>query len=623
MESNGLLETVTKLHCSCFYDIDKDVWEIFHSVDGIFPHQELFKFMDSLKTVSGHNYVGFDLPMLKKLYGYDYKGEVYDTLLMSRILFPDRERCSYIDDKGKRITASSVHGVESWGMQFGVFKPEHDDWSTFSPEMLHRCKEDVKIQALIYQHLQKQIATFGLKNKAMGNLASVLRMETRVWQIIEQQAKNGWTLDIEKAWNCVEDLEKKLAVIDDELIPTLPTKMVSVMKGDNKVTKAFTGNGRLRAMAGKWFDESDWDNIAGDFCKVRNVVINLGSPAQVKDYLLSVGWKPTAWNLKKDRFNKPIRDEHRRHIKGAPKIPDSVEEWERLAKKMNNPAVTLMATRGMVKHRLGSIRGYIRNMRPDGRVEARANTCSTNTSRMAHQQIVNVPKADGKEFYGVEMRSLFVASKGRVLVGCDASALEARCEAHYVYKYDPAAAMELIEGDIHTKNADVFGVTRQVAKSGKYAILYGCSPKKLAETLGKPAGQAKDIYEAYWDANPALKELQKELEWEWKYYGYLIGIDGRPLTVRYAHALINTKFQSCGAVAMKIALCYLTKDLQHYDYKLLGTFHDEEQLECFPQDAEQVGGIMVNSIVKAGKILKLNVPLTGEYAIGKNWAETH
>ncbi len=244
---------------------------------------------------------------------------------------------------------------------------------------------------------------------------------------------------------------------------------------------------------------------------------------------------------------------------------------------------------------------------------------------MAHRVVVNIPKADNAIYFGKELRSLFKASEGLVLVGCDASALEARCEAHYIHQYDPIAAEVLITGDIHSINAEVFGVDRNTAKSGKYAILYGCSPQKLAQTLKLPLKQAKSLYDSYWETNIASKALKEALEEEYNEFGYIRAIDGRPLTIRYKHAILNTLLQSCGSIAVKVALCIFNKRIKDEGLLAhqLGVFHDEIQIECHPSIADRVGSIAVESIREAGRYLGMNVPLDGEYKIGLNWAETH
>jgi len=53
-----------------------------------------------------------------------------------------------------------THNLNDWGEYFGIEKPKHEDWSTFSPEMLHRCEEDVKITELLYEHLMKETGPF-------------------------------------------------------------------------------------------------------------------------------------------------------------------------------------------------------------------------------------------------------------------------------------------------------------------------------------------------------------------------------------------------------------------------------------------------------------------------------
>ncbi len=253
--------------------------------------------------------------------------------------------------------------------------------------------------------------------------------------------------------------------------------------------------------------------------------------------------------------------------------------------------------------------------------------------------VADIPKADPSVFYGEELRSLFRASPGKILVGCDASALEARCEAHYIHKYDPGAAALLTEGDIHMFNANVFGVDRQMAKSGKYAILYGCSPTKLASVLKKPLKAANTLYKDYWEANSASKALKEALEEEYAEFGYIVGIDGRPLTVRYKHALLNTLLQSCGSIAMKKACVLFDTHRRRLGFEcdMVGNFHDEFQIECIDepttnvrdeaieniQYGDLIGRIAVNSIRQAGRDLELNVPLEAEYKLGRSWSETH
>jgi DNA polymerase-1 len=77
---------------------------------------------------------------------------------------------------------------------------------------------------------------------------------------------------------------------------------------------------------------------------------------------------------------------------------------------------------------------------------------------------------------------------------------------------------------------------------------------------------------------------------------------------------------------MKMALLYMDKNIfsnPRWDAKLLITYHDEVQLEVREDQAEAVGKLIVRCFEQAGTFFKLNCPITGEFAIGKSWAETH
>jgi DNA polymerase I-like protein with 3'-5' exonuclease and polymerase domains len=80
---------------------------------------------------------------------------------------------------------------------------------------------------------------------------------------------------------------------------------------------------------------------------------------------------------------------------------------------------------------------------------------------------------------------------------------------------------------------------------------------------------------------------------------------------------------------MKVALIQLFHELckhkwQHgREYAFVANIHDEFQAEVKPQHAEDFGKLAVQAIQVAGKKLKLNVQLDGEYKVGTTWAETH
>ena len=108
---------------------------------------------------------------------------------------------------------------------------------------------------------------------------------------------------------------------------------------------------------------------------------------------------------------------------------------------------------------------------------------------------------------------------------------------------------------------------------------------------------------------------------------YLVGLDGRILTTRKEHALLNTKLQGGGAVVMKHAMIIADSLIsKKYDREVahgLIRMHDEEQWECLLEIADDVGKIGCDSVRLAGEYLKLNVPMAASYKVGDNWSETH
>lgn len=146
LEANGFLENATRVHCGVFKEMNGEVVKFR-------PHQveEMLKYLDTVDVLIMHNGIGYDWPLLKKLYDYDYKGKKVDTLIMSRLLNPKRQVPFMCPNK-----KAGPHSIEAWGWRVGRGKPEHNDWEVFSEQMLHRCYEDVEILALVYSELMKE-----------------------------------------------------------------------------------------------------------------------------------------------------------------------------------------------------------------------------------------------------------------------------------------------------------------------------------------------------------------------------------------------------------------------------------------------------------------------------------
>lgn len=153
-ESNGFLESspngeeADTLWCIA-YTIRGDNGVCFlHEPDDI---QQGLDNLHEMDVLVGHNIIKHDLPLMKKLYGWEPKSHqvIIDTLVFSRMLNPKRPiPAGY---KGQ-----ATHSIEAWGYRLGHGKPEHEEWSKYTPEMGYRCMEDARINLQVLEALESE-----------------------------------------------------------------------------------------------------------------------------------------------------------------------------------------------------------------------------------------------------------------------------------------------------------------------------------------------------------------------------------------------------------------------------------------------------------------------------------
>ena len=507
-------------------------------------------------------------------------------------------------------------------------------------------------------------------------------LEQQIQWILTRQQVAGWYLDIPGCHSLLERIDRDQTDILDRTRQYIPFRAVQPYKGPinepfkkkrgievkapfkrngdyakrihtifpdkeerDRVWGPFTKIGefteRYSSNVLSWYsDERDLSNVIGSFSRVQFEQYDLNSPAQVKDFLFTLGWKPTEWNYKKDKVTKrkiTKKSEEGRALltsgEANPVFQEGTDKYIRTSPQLTEDSFKSL-TVGVgadvahflvLRHRKGLVEGYLRNVRPDGRIVAGANPIGTPTYRFTHRTVANVPKNDPEVILGKEMRSVFSVPEGRDQVGYDASGLEARMESHYTHPIDPEYALELIDGDSHQRNADKWGVGRSIAKNGKYALTYGAFPSKLASTLGISKREAQNLFDSFWSDDNPLHILNKRLLWQYSVNGYITGLDGRRIVPRKESDLLNYLFQSAGAIIMKRATVWTERQvmIRGLDAIRVGDFHDEGQYETDPSVSRLVGELGVQGIIKAGEYYNLNIPLDGDYSVGRNWANTH
>lgn len=164
VEANGLLDTVTSIHCIVSKDIDtKEVTRLYE--DTLKPDNIIHLFKNATKIIC-HNEISFDIPLLKMFYGIDLvqllgKEAIEDTYLWSKVLYPDRPMPKGCPTSIKNPVTNTLkrigpHGLESWGYRVGEKKVEIHDWRFFDEDMLKRCEVDVEINERTYYMLLKE-----------------------------------------------------------------------------------------------------------------------------------------------------------------------------------------------------------------------------------------------------------------------------------------------------------------------------------------------------------------------------------------------------------------------------------------------------------------------------------
>lgn len=443
-----------------------------------------------------------------------------------------------------------------------------------------------------------------------------LKIEHQFGKLLVKQKKKGFLVDKKLIEKHITTLNRYINNIDRVTVPLLPLRCVPQVKKSKGifpyVKKVFLQSGGYTDATTKWIDMAypDGDpDICNVFTRISFIEFNLGSSAQVKTYLLNAGWKPEKYNFSK--------------LTGERTSP--VLSGDDSFIGVNGKIGKIIAKRMKYRHRLSQLEGFLKLIRPDGRITGDVSGICP-TARLKHKGIVNIPGSDA--LFGNRMRSVFIVPVGYNLIGCDAASCQLRMLCHYMqdekYTYAVVNGKEKDGTDIHSVNMGIAGCkSRSDAKTLIYAILFGAGDAKLASQLGCTTKEAAIMRNRFLNNLPKLKALVSSLKKVWKKRGYLIGLDGRKIFVRSEHMLLVYLLQSAEAIMIKVATLYAHKYCAAFDACMVVHQHDEYQWEVKEEESEKIAELLEESIVKAGEFLNLNVPMGGTSKIGLNWRETH
>lgn len=549
IETDGLLDTLTKAHCMVIIDEEGNITK-YRPSEVRQGFQRLLDAISEGSFICGHNVINFDLPALSKLYSgleipYRLQGQVIDTLVMSRLIYGNiKESDSGLLRTGKlpgKLFGS--HGLKAWGYRLGELKGTYaeetpDAWAVFTEDMLNYCVQDVVVTKKLYEKLITKTEYTQMS----------IELEHGIQWLMSKQERNGFPFDVFAAQELEVTLRSRAADLDAILrkqVPPIPDK-VFIPKRDNKTQgyKAGVPVPRYKDFNPNSRQQIEW---------------------LIKNHF---GYLPDNEELyAEDTGRLQIDDVTFGYLKADPSTP---EDLRKLAGVFEEYL--------MIGKRLGQLvdgkYGWLKCVKEDGRIHGSVNPLGTVTGRASHASpnVAQVPSIDSP--YGKECRSLFHAPQGWIQVGTDASGLELRCLAHFMYPYDNGAyAHEILNGDIHTANQIAAGLPeRSQAKTFIYAFLYGAGDGKIGKIVHGDTKEGKRLKRDFLSKTPAIANLKaaitntlvaeerhgKVTKWKRK---YLKGLDGRPLHVRSLHSALNLLLQSAGALICKKWICLLERRL--------------------------------------------------------------
>lgn len=568
----------------------------------------------------GHNIIRFDIPVLERLLNINIKAKLADTLALSWYLYPKRVK----------------HGLDEWGEELGVKKPPIIEWDNAAllDEYIHRCREDVKINTILWRKMYKYLTKLYGDDDAIWKFIDYLSFKM---DCAREQERSGWKLDTERCKNALSELLRDRERVFGQLIEAMPEVPTIVKK--TKPKKPFKKDGSYSVEGAVWFNRLAQLGLPEDYDDVVEVVHgykpgNPKSSIQVKKWLTDNGWVPQTFKYDRDKDTGEVRRIPQINLENSGGICPSVKK---LYDK--NPSFKLLEGIGVLSHRISILEGFLKACDGDGYIQAQV-AGLTNTLRFKHKTIVNLPKVNKP--FGDIIRGVLIAPKGKKLCGSDMSSLEDRLKQHFIYPYDPEYVKEMQTDDFDPHLDLAFNAgevtalqvklykdgvdksikpTRDLYKTGNYALQYRCGVSRLAISLGVSEAKAKFIYEAYWKRNWAIKEVDKAQ------HVVTIGdqmwlknpINGFFYSLRYEKDIFSTLVQGSASYVFDLWVM----EFRNVRSQLTGQFHDEVII-CIKDGAEEKAERLLRTSIKnVNNKLKLNRELAIDVQFGYTYAEIH
>lgn len=594
IEADNLLYDVSKVWCIVTKNIETKEVKTFDC----FCIKEGLKHLGEADVLIGHNVVGYDLQVLKKLYGFEFKGQLRDTLLGSRL----------------HHSRLPKHSLKFWGevlVKKGLIqagKTGFEDWSQYSEEMLEYCVQDVEVNYTFYMN-------------AFSNFdwdADYVRLEHDILAIQTKSETFGVSFQYEDAMKLQQTISLEMDAIKEQVEELLGyhwDEKEYRLKNDGTMMK--TCHTLLDKLRKEYPEFNHRPVLVSDRCLIRvPTKVTLDTQMLLKVKLLALGWKGE-WKTAKGALQLSREGEPEPNLSSIPGM-EGVD----------------VGRYYVLKHRLSIVSGFFKNVRSDGKIPSEANTLGAITGRYTHRKIANLPAP--RSLYGMEIRSLFGVDEGYTQVGADLAGIEARILAHFMEDEEFTKLVSEKDADIHTFNQKKAGLpSRDAAKTFYYAFLYGGGDAKIGSLVGGKAKEGAEVKDAFFKELPGLKvtidKAQREAQ-----KGYVISLDERKVYVTKSKGFdgvlrfdsrkaLNTLLQSSAAIFFKRWLWFVDKWIkqQGLDANLMISYHDEGQWAVKDEDVEKFKRILLSSVELTDNYYKVKCNNDIDIKTGKNWGDCH
>ena len=427
-------------------------------------------------------------------------------------------------------------------------------------------------------------------------------MSWRLYAVLHERLRN-FSEKNEYGWS----LERLANEVEWPIVSVLAEMEICGIELDASFLRAFGKKlaGRVGELKGAIYDQAGEE-------------FNLGSPSQLGQILYGrLGL--SAAGIKKGKTGLSTAVAELEKLRYSHPIVELIMEYRELDKLMNTYVTALPE-----------------QVAKDGRVHTSFSQVIAQTGRLSssNPNLQNIPV---RTELGREIRTAFVAPKGRVLVSADYSQIELRVAA--ALAGDEGMIESFKAGiDLHQQTAaqlyavelkDVTKQQRSAAKTINFGVLYGISAHGLSVATGLDQKQAAEFIERYFEVRPKLRdyiEATKKFAYDELYTATIFGrrrpcpeIRTNNFQIKQAaeRVAVNVPIQGTAADIYKLAMIELVKRLED-DSQMLLQIHDELIVETSEAKGDEVAMLMAE--VMSG-VIDLGVPLVVDTAIGKNWGE--